>query len=301
MIPRSAPVVKKLHFSCVLPSRELSKTFRRLAFYLISAKESQVSAVLIHYIGDESVAEEFPHGNSKHSPVNHYRTCPSVLNKMSTVADLPSNVYKKTISSNRCPPELQASCMPHNKRQVINLQQKERQKSRLSHDALYNLHEIAYDLDNFVKIITTFPNLVVICGLNNLLAELDMVLQLDSNQYQLLSYDTTFELGDFYLSPLLYRHTLFKSCPAIPALFLIHERKFQRDHETFMEYLSTLVPTLGKGKKRVPLVTDEEAGINAVSKLLFSLFISSFFHNIFVGNREASAQYYQVKMLESYN
>ena len=95
MIPRSAPVVKKLHFSCVLPSRELSKTFRRLAFYLVSAKESQVSAVLTTLVMKVLLSEEFSHGNSKHSPINHYRTCPSVLNKMSTVADLPSNVYKK--------------------------------------------------------------------------------------------------------------------------------------------------------------------------------------------------------------
>jgi len=43
---------------------------------------------------------------------------------------------------------------------------------------------------------------------------------------ELLSYDTTFQLGDFYVSVLCFRHTLFKEAPVIPAAFLVHERKF---------------------------------------------------------------------------
>ena len=49
----------------------------------------------------------------------------------------------------------------------------------------------------------------------------------DSVNPQLLSYDTTFQLGDFYVSSLLFRHTIFKESPVIPALFLIHERNFK--------------------------------------------------------------------------
>ncbi len=69
-------------------------------------------------------------------------------------------------------------------------------KLRLTHDALYNVHELAYDLEDFVKIITTYPDLIIICGLNKLITELKSILQTDSECPQLLSYDTTFQLGD---------------------------------------------------------------------------------------------------------
>ena len=135
---------------------------------------------------------------------------------------------------------------------------------RLTHDALYNLHELTYDLGDFVKVVTTYPDIIVVCGLDKLVQEVKQILKVDSEHAQLLSYDTTFQLGDFYVSPLLYRHVLFTKSPVIPALFLIHERKFQGVHECFMHHVAQLVPSLAKGKKKVPLVTDEEVGINQV-------------------------------------
>ena len=36
--------------------------------------------------------------------------------------------------------------------QVVNVHQKQRQKSRPSHDAVYNMHKVAYDLEGFVKL-----------------------------------------------------------------------------------------------------------------------------------------------------
>ena len=164
--------------------------------------------------------------------------------------------------------------MPRNSRQITNLQHKECQKSCLTHDALYNLHELSYDLDGFVKVIGTYPDLVVICGLGELINEANLVLQMDSECPQLLSYDTTFQLGDFYLSPLLFRHTLFSNSPVIPVLFLIHEWKFQSVHEKFMQCLVDLLPSLVNGRLNVPLVTDEEIGINMV------VFVMCYIHDV---------------------
>ena len=48
--------------------------------------------------------------------------------------------------------------------QVVNAQQKERQKRRLSNDALYNIHEGAYDVEGFLKVIMTYPDLIVVYG-----------------------------------------------------------------------------------------------------------------------------------------
>lgn len=267
-LPMKEPVIKKVYFATVLQSgtSAYDKRFRRQAFF--SLDDNDAAAVLVHYLGDESIAEDFPHGNSKcDSDRPHHRTYPSSLAKYSSVDDLPCNVYKKAISRCDCPQPVISAYLPKNSRQLTNLQQKERQKSRLTHDGLYNLHELAYDLNGFVKIMTTYPDLVIICGLTELIKELDMVLQLESERPQLLSYDTTFQLGDFYLSPLLFRHTLFTTSPVIPVLFLIHERKFQHVHEMFMKYLHDSLPSLVRNKlpMTIPIVTDEEVGINMVS------------------------------------
>jgi len=43
------------------------------------------------------------------------------------------------------------------------------------------------------------------------------------SQVHVLSYDTSFCLGDFYLSPLLFRHTDFEPAPVVPLAYLLHE------------------------------------------------------------------------------
>ena len=84
---------------------------------------------------------------------------------------------------------------------------------------------------------------------------------------QLLSYDTTFQLGDFYLSTLAFRHTLFEGGPVLPVAFLLHERKLASCHEELFKVCSKLVPSLKSTKK--PIVTDEEqAYVNVISKYL---------------------------------
>ena len=49
-----------------------------------------------------------------------------------------------------------------------------------------------------------------------MLHEMEDVLRLPS-KHQLLSYDTTFSLGEFYVSPLLYRHNVFNNDPVMMA------------------------------------------------------------------------------------
>ena len=83
------------------------------------------------------------------------------------------------------------------------------------------------------------------------------------------SYDTKLKLGDFYISPLLFKHVLFVEAPVIPAAFLIRERKFPAAHEELMKFVSLIVPSLSKVKEPVPVVTDDEVGIcQAIDKCL---------------------------------
>ena len=147
---------------------------------------------------------------------------------------------------------------------LSNCQYLKRQAFRLSHDALCNLHELLYDIPDFVHKIVTFPDLIVVCGIKRFLMECNRLLALHSTlpSSQLLSYDTTFQLGDFYLSPLLFRNTLFQKSPVMPVMFAIHERKLKSTHTEMMKIVAQELPFLASNstKKLVPLVTDDEKG-----------------------------------------
>jgi len=105
-----------------------------------------------------------------------------------------------------------ATSVPRDMEQVLNCLKNVRTWQRLSRDALYNLHEIAYDTE-FIHHITTFPDLLVIMYNPTVLRIFTEVIH--SQDTQVLSYDTTFTLGDFYLSVLIFHQTDF--CYATPA------------------------------------------------------------------------------------
>ena len=54
-----------------------------------------------------------------------------------------------------------------------------------------------------------FQHLICILGLKEIMEEMDRVLQLNEVG-QLLSYDTTFNLGDFYMSLPMFQNVIFK-------------------------------------------------------------------------------------------
>ena len=64
--------------------------------------DTSIDLIILHYVGDESIVIDFPHGNSHHCQP-YYRTCPSVLEKLKNSVDCPGNVYKKAVASNNSP------------------------------------------------------------------------------------------------------------------------------------------------------------------------------------------------------
>ena len=111
-----------------------------------------------------------------------------------------------------------------------------RQKTKLTHDDYYNLLLVAHELDEFMFEIITFPDLTCFFGNPDLLKEFNEVLELSKIETDMrlyCSYDTTFNIGNFYVTPLVFRHTLFANDPVISVAFMLHERKFQMVHERF--------------------------------------------------------------------
>lgn len=261
-IPSKCPKVNKYYFITAKPDGT-DNGFQKFVFHLPGKQD----LFLIQYIGDELLAAHYPHGNASMEAARPYiRTCPSVLKQMKTSnpAECPSTFYKKAISTSQCHSTLSPVLNPRNIKQVANQKTIERQKFRISHDELYNIHEIAYnDLSGFVSKIVTYPDLIVTCGISKMLNEIENLLQTDLSSPQLLSYDTTFQLGDIYVSVLLMRHTLFQGAPVMPICFLLHERKLETAHEEFMKYVAVSCPTLANHRNeiKIPIVTDEERAI----------------------------------------
>jgi len=133
---------------------------------------------------------------------------------------------------------------------------------RLSRDALYNLHELAYDGD-FVHRITTFPDVEIFLYSPHILSTFQNLLShchCENLPVIQLFYDTTFNMGDFYLKVLLYRHTEFNESPVIPLAFLIHERKLNSTHINFLMYMKSVCHELANSQHLL-IVTDNEQTI----------------------------------------
>ena len=104
-------------------------------------------------------------------------------------------VYKKHVANSQLPSNA-PTAMPWNMQQVRNILHNTLHKTRLTRDTLYNIHDIAYDTHSYKFRITTYPDMEMTFDLKGILDLMECILNVD----QLLSYDTTFQLGDFYMS-----------------------------------------------------------------------------------------------------
>ena len=68
-----------------------------------------------------------------------------------------------------------------------------------------------------------------------------------------MSYDTTFQLGDFYISAFLFKYVLFRSSPK--------KIKLQSCHDELMSHNKKEIPSLSKVDTYLSIVVDDEAAI----------------------------------------
>lgn len=132
---KSTPVLVKKYYVSIKENGEISNAFKRYSYTILHCKKG---LVLIHYTGDNSTL-----GHTK----PHIRTCPSVLRDLESSVKSPSNVYKDKILKCDLSIEHHTVLLLRNKKQVANMQAQQCQKLCLSHDALYNVHELAFATD----------------------------------------------------------------------------------------------------------------------------------------------------------
>ena len=111
----------------------------------------------------------FPHGHTKYGNQPYVRTQPSVLREIeSASASAPSRIYQTMVTAGAAHVN-QTTAVPRNPEQVRNTLKHQRNRGRISRDALFNLHELALD-SNFIQHITTYPDLK--CKIINISYEL---------------------------------------------------------------------------------------------------------------------------------
>ena len=145
--------------------------------------------------------------------------------------------------------------LPRNTRQVINLQHNEHQQSRLSHDALYNLHELSLDLSGFVKVIS-------VCGLDVILEEMEMVLCTQSTNSQLLFIWHYSPVRRFLC--ITFPHPFQDISSHFSSFSYTWEKVSSMSWRTNATSIESSSSTISKHPS-VPLVTDDEVGVHKVS------------------------------------
>lgn len=259
MYPAKKHTCKKDNISCTDCWR---CQFRSSDFTCISYQYVQAPhRTVIQYIGLSTIAVQFLHRNSDHNDRNYVRSCLSVIHQLRQEVkhELPGNIYRASTGTDD-PPVLHPAKVPRNNKQVQNAAYSVQEQQCLSHDALYNLLKITYDISDFVHKITVHPNVLVICGTLRIINMCNTALLVSPQDHQVLtSYDTTFCLGDFYVSVLIFRMIVFAKSPVLPVLIFIHNTKTAAAHKEFFERTLHLIPNLKD--MTTPLVMDQELGI----------------------------------------
>jgi hypothetical protein len=223
----------------------------------------------VRYTGNEEKAKKFPHGNSKdQDPCDYTRTNPDLLEKVATEHGLASKIFRDKQAS--APKDLTRHTFDtlRNIEQVSNVQKAERRKFRISHDAFYNLIDMDTEVGTFLTLLQFNPSFIAFGYHAELVEKLRSLIGRDDLPAQCLTYDTTFKLGDFYVSLLVFVGTEFIENPIMPAIYMLHERKWEEVHDIFWQQVALVIPELRAGVYAYIVTDEEKAIVKAIEKNL---------------------------------
>jgi len=198
-----------------------------------------------------------------------------VLNKGPMVST--QNIYQQIVNEDEGGPQ-HVIRTPRNQNQIKNFKKEVDRQFRISHDAFFNTYQLCFQLQfkdrkgesqDFLKHFQIYPTVCIHLIPCPLLENLEVLLKVSSSPV-VLHYDTVFNMGDFYLSTLVYRNSMFQNDPITPAAFFIHSRRLKEDHLLFMQNLRQLLPLLAS--KKLLMVTDREFDFSEVFPLCLQTF-----------------------------
>ena len=74
-----------------------------------------------------------------------------------------------------------------------------------------------------------------------------------------MHYDTTYKLGELFVSILSCQHVKFEGKKNIPLAFMLHDKRDTKFHERFFDVLKDHVPNLSN--TNYPIICDREPGL----------------------------------------
>ncbi|KAK3098112.1 hypothetical protein FSP39_016207 [Pinctada imbricata] len=189
-IPKRDPVMQRRDYK----SRQFSGDkvgddgFRRIIYFSKSR-----ALALVHYLGDENVAVELPHGNAVHRSQVHKRTLKSTLAELKgqSNSNEPQSVYRESVTKLGVKATEQGVLNAKNKKQIENIRYKQNKEKKISHDSAYNTLQLAYNLENYVIEYALYPELRLVLACKELTDELNRLLLLTEGEPVLLSMNST--------------------------------------------------------------------------------------------------------------
>ena len=233
------------------------------------------------------VPKPTPHGNSK-SAVPFYPTLPSTMKRLKDEAlthgpketvNLVSTAYGGMMSASL------AGQLPRNEHQVSNIRHsvKKTTVSCIDDELFIAMTECkSKDITaQFVRDVKAAPDPALVLATDQQLDDMQRFCTC-ADEFCVATVDPTFNLGDFDVTPLTYRHLLLETkrsgnCPVFLGPLLIHHRK---NFATYLYFASTLVGLRREFEKLRAFGTDgEEALVDAFShEFGFAIHLSCMIH-----------------------
>lgn len=274
-IPRKNPLVKKQYFIGKLPQGK-TQAFQKHCYILVDEQRSPYP-VLLHYIGDETVMVDYPHGNAKKSSSAYYATAPSVrkdianrsktamptqiINSFKTVPDSP------VISNEGEVKDVNPVLTPRNKSQIRNIRRKQKisnkKEGAVKHEDLVTLHSLGTELVGFTHYVSTHPEFACIVGLNDFAVEIESLLKLTNNML-VFTFHECYKVGRYYVTPFNFIHVTFTELPTIPCFFLLSDTCDFFNYRKLLQTALDNIPSL-EGISTVVLTNQEYIFTTALS------------------------------------
>ena len=117
----------------------------------------------------------------------------------------------------------QPHLLPRNLKQVQNMQQKIA-RSQEKHDDFYEVCLMSKQHPDIILTVQFASAVLIIQVHPEIVRHVSTFRKVFKGKPIVYHYDTTFDMGGFYVSILSVRHPLFKGEPIIPVAMMIHER-----------------------------------------------------------------------------
>jgi hypothetical protein len=165
-------------------------------FNLIPKNLNHLRRNHIFYLGNLDIATKHSHGNCQlenshvfhHTPASTIQQIDHLVTKMSGAA-----AYKTLVATNG------VEDAPRNSSQCQYRRQKYLKNQKITQDEMKNIILLSYELDGFYKLLQVQPQLIIVLMHDQMKQQFSNLLKVSKEKIPLY-YDTTFSLGEIYVS-----------------------------------------------------------------------------------------------------